>query len=106
MAKKSHGLSIALAVGLFVGVASSALSLMEMGATGAANSGEYPTEEMSMKKIFNSLSSDQKDAIKQNLSDRMSNSNFDSGEYNISIGDLSDSASFADVGPKSQFITQ
>lgn len=103
MSKKSHGLSIALAVGLFVGVASSAISLMELG---TSNTADYPSEQMSVKKIFNSLSSDQKEAIKQNLADRMKSGNFDAGEYTINVGDLSDSASFADVSPKSQFITQ
>jgi hypothetical protein len=105
MSKKSHGLSIALTVGLFVGIASSAVSLLEVGSS-ASNPEEYPTEQMSIKKIYNSLSSEQQDAIKESLTDRMTGGNFDAGEYTINIGDLTDSASFADVSPKSQFITQ
>ncbi|MBL0386113.1 hypothetical protein JJB07_05545 [Tumebacillus sp. ITR2] len=98
MAKKSHGLSVVMAVGLFVGLASSAMSMLDVSGE-PNNSGEYPVELMSMKKAYNSLSADQKQVLVQSLA-----SSSDSGEYSINVSDFSDSAEF--VSPKAQYLVQ
>lgn len=99
MSRNSQRLSVALAVGLFVGVVSSAFSLIEI-STSPALSGHVPSEGMSVSKILNSLTPEQKDALQELLH----NPDSSYSEFELNGNSLADS--FSDGWRKAPFLMQ